>query len=160
MRNFGSCKCGNISAFGSDPPPACDPCEKCGTVPGGRDPIPHDFSITKVETDEGLRVLTRCIRCTKRKYTQEDKNSTPIGIAKLKDENAKLRTALMELEERLHSSELEAMTGWNLLEEANKKMAGMVCGACEGSGEVNGEEWKLVPCPVCRPTATRPQGEP
>jgi hypothetical protein len=89
VRNFGACKCGYISAFGSDPPAPCDPCEKCNTVPGGRDPIPHDFRAQGVATDEGPKSITRCIRCMKTKAKIEAEEAARVKNAPAAEGGAK-----------------------------------------------------------------------
>ena len=63
------CKCGAIQWFGSDPPPRCAACAKCGSGPGyspttHREPEPHDFSsVEKLQTDQGDATITRCRYC-------------------------------------------------------------------------------------------------
>lgn len=67
---YWKCKCGNSIAFGSDSPALCDKCSKCGgsllkDADGNyREPLSHDFSsVSQVETDEGMKPLTRCRYC-------------------------------------------------------------------------------------------------
>ena len=81
-----SCSCGNAKAYGSMGPDRCCGCSKCGTKlmpinwvvahPGFKDPPePHDFSYKeKVETDEGIKELTRCRWChqTKKRIEEEE----------------------------------------------------------------------------------------
>ena len=62
------CKCGAHEAWGSMPPAPCAFCRKCGSDLAGspdthRDPKPHDFRATVVETDEGPKPLSRCVYC-------------------------------------------------------------------------------------------------
>ncbi len=62
------CKCGNVQCWGSDPPPKCLECAKCGTAPKGTGgefarAAPHQFKAYPVATDEGPRVLSRCAYC-------------------------------------------------------------------------------------------------
>jgi hypothetical protein len=68
------CKCGESTALGTMDPPACEGCEKCHTrlVPAQLfndadeeflKPLPHEWSTQMVETDEGMKPLTRCIMC-------------------------------------------------------------------------------------------------
>ena len=76
MRYYGNCRCGNVQTFGSDPPPVCLGCDKCGTKIMLPDwwadnddgspmrPVEHDFSsVHKVETDEGEKELSLCKYC-------------------------------------------------------------------------------------------------
>jgi len=76
MRHW-TCKCGKCEAFGSDPPPYCSICKDCGTNYMGEVPKEHKWIITHVETDEGLKVLTRCGYCykTKKQIEQIEKLS-------------------------------------------------------------------------------------
>ena len=65
------CQCGACEWFGSDPPPLCDFCNKCGSGPGSsptthREPLPHDFaSVETIQTDQGDATITRCRYCRK-----------------------------------------------------------------------------------------------
>lgn len=65
------CKCGAVEWFGSDPPPLCAACYKCGSGPGAsptthREPQPHDFtSVKTIRTDQGEATITRCRYCLK-----------------------------------------------------------------------------------------------
>lgn len=84
--NFHRCKCGEKQCWESGmPPPRCTPCEKCGTVPGPGpnahpDPIPHEFTaVSEVETDEGMKKLTRCRWCHKTKAEIEYKKGEKDG---------------------------------------------------------------------------------
>ena len=63
-----SCKCGHSTGFGSVAPAPCRGCPICktevtllGVTP--RAPRPHEFQTEAVETDEGVRGITRCVWC-------------------------------------------------------------------------------------------------
>jgi hypothetical protein len=67
-----SCECGEEYWFGSDPPPKCAKCSKCGSGFGSDAyrpaPVPHEFTMKEVvETDEGDKTRTRCKYCYKTK---------------------------------------------------------------------------------------------
>ena len=70
---FWRCKCGESTAFGSDPPAKCDFCEKCSTTLEGHpdhhktERTPHKWVQSPVETDEGPKPLTRCQYCHRTK---------------------------------------------------------------------------------------------
>ena len=79
---YWKCKCGSYEAWGSDSPPLCGKCSKCGgsalkdSEGNYREPLPHDFSmVSDVETDEGLKPLTRCKYCyhTKKQLEKPEK---------------------------------------------------------------------------------------
>lgn len=62
------CKCGESMSMGSMPPPRCFRCEKCGSnLAEGpswhSEPLPHEWHIGQVETDEGMKPLSRCRYC-------------------------------------------------------------------------------------------------
>jgi uncharacterized protein with PIN domain len=77
---YSRCKCGWYQALGSMPQPRCARCPKCGSdiAPGPnshRDPVAHDFSlVAQVDTDEGLKPLSRCLHCgrSRREITDDD----------------------------------------------------------------------------------------
>jgi len=71
---YWKCKCGKCEAFGSDSPPPCISCSDCGTDYTGNKPIEHLWSIEQVETDEGLKPLSRCRYCYKTKGQIEKEN--------------------------------------------------------------------------------------
>jgi hypothetical protein len=77
---YGKCKCGKYEFWGSGMMPArCSPCEICGTIPAGSptthpDPLPHNYYVEKVETDDGDKSLTRCRWCLKTKTEIEKSN--------------------------------------------------------------------------------------
>jgi hypothetical protein len=81
MRYY-ECPCGDTMAWGSDSPPPCDPCLKCGSIPTAdksiQTPIAHEFYQEKVETDEGEKVLSRCKYCCRTKKKVFDKEGGPI----------------------------------------------------------------------------------
>lgn len=70
---YGQCKCGAIQFWGSGMNPApCNPCKQCGTIPATHvnahpEPIDHEFYVSQVETDEGMKPLSRCRYCMKTK---------------------------------------------------------------------------------------------
>lgn len=66
---YWQCKCGDYQFYGSGmSPEPCTYCKKCGTTAAGLPPIPHEFTmISKVETDEGEKKLSRCKWCYKTK---------------------------------------------------------------------------------------------
>lgn len=64
------CRCGVSEAYGSMAPYACTRCPKCGSnlalgPEAHREPKPHEFVPTMVETDEGPKPLSRCIYCNR-----------------------------------------------------------------------------------------------
>lgn len=64
------CKCGKSELFGSLSPARCDACADCGSNLARHPdlhfpPEPHDFVPTPVETDEGMKTLSRCKYCGK-----------------------------------------------------------------------------------------------
>jgi len=72
MRYY-SCKCGKSIAFGSMRPNPCIACPNCGTNLMGGKVVPHDFRVSKVETDDGKGELTVCIICGRTKKELENK---------------------------------------------------------------------------------------
>lgn len=69
------CRCGAAKWWeGKHRPPLCMACPRCGTglAPENGFPLapePHTFSfVEEVETDEGLRPLTRCLYCLRTRY--------------------------------------------------------------------------------------------
>ncbi len=73
------CRCGEHRAYGSDPPPRCSKCERCGSGLGGSplstfEVAPHLMVPTQVETDEGKKTLTRCMYCHETKSQIEQRN--------------------------------------------------------------------------------------
>lgn len=65
------CKCGKCEAWGSMPPNPCDGCDDCGTNLSAHPdfhspPEPHNPNTQMVETDEGMKPLTRCLWCGKK----------------------------------------------------------------------------------------------
>lgn len=67
---YWQCKCGKSQWWTSgETPPACLPCDECGSVPAThpdyhREPVAHKFdAISEVETDEGMKKISRCIYC-------------------------------------------------------------------------------------------------
>lgn len=71
------CKCGKREAWGSMPPPQCAICPECKSdlalsKDSHSEPKPHEFEETDVQTDEGVKKLSRCRWCDKtRKQIQE-----------------------------------------------------------------------------------------
>ena len=67
------CECGKIKWFGTDNPPQCEFCEKCGTTVAGSpdchktERTPHEFYVTQIDTDEGPKPLSRCRYCHRTK---------------------------------------------------------------------------------------------
>ena len=68
---FYQCKCGRSKSFGSRSPFACSFCTECNTKlashPSGHstERIPHNLIKTRVKTDDGYAVLSRCKWCMK-----------------------------------------------------------------------------------------------
>lgn len=74
---YAKCQCGKREFWGSGMLPApCQPCGECGTVPGSppKQPAPHEYTISTVETDNGLQPLTRCRFCLRTKNDIESEN--------------------------------------------------------------------------------------
>ena len=62
------CKCGGTESWGSMGPTPCQRCKKCGSNLAGspeshREPEPHKWMPSTVETDEGDKILTVCVWC-------------------------------------------------------------------------------------------------
>lgn len=69
-----SCKCGQLTAFGTYSPWPCEHCEKCGSDLSlhpdfHNEAKPHKMEKTLVPTDDGLSTFTRCKWC---RGTKED----------------------------------------------------------------------------------------
>lgn len=66
------CKCGEAQSWGSMPPPPCMECSECQTTlevhpDDHRRAKPHNYQTHEVQTDEGMKPLTQCIWCLKKK---------------------------------------------------------------------------------------------
>lgn len=62
------CKCGKYESYGSTSPALCLGCDECGTSLATdpslcRPAQSHSFVVEQVETDEGLKPLSRCRLC-------------------------------------------------------------------------------------------------
>ena len=84
------CKCGKTQHWSSGMPPfPCTGCPECNTTamknPDGTHikPVPHEFVVGTVETDEGAKPLSRCKWCYKTKARIE-KEEKPRNVLDLK----------------------------------------------------------------------------
>lgn len=76
MRSW-QCKCGKLRGFGSDGPSRCAYCDDCGTTVETSPEMhettrrPHEYYQMQVETDEGMKTLSRCRYCHETKAKLE-----------------------------------------------------------------------------------------
>lgn len=69
-----TCKCGETEAWTSGEMPAkCTGCPKCNTVPGYQptEPVPHEYEVAMVDTDDGPKPRSYCRWCYKSKQQIE-----------------------------------------------------------------------------------------
>ena len=76
MRYF-RCKCGDAMAFGTDSPPLCSRCNKCGSDLSShpdyhKEPQPHKMKKQSVLTDDNNGFITRCVWCWQTKAELEE----------------------------------------------------------------------------------------
>ena len=70
---YWKCKCGKSEFYGSGMGPSpCQECPDCHTTvsqspEGHKRAVPHEFNVHQVETDEGMKPLSRCRWCLKTK---------------------------------------------------------------------------------------------
>jgi hypothetical protein len=79
------CRCGKLEAHCSGMlPHPCTGCPDCGTnlaeAPGAhKAPLPHAFVVGQVETDEGMKPLSRCTWCMKTRRQLESEQASEQG---------------------------------------------------------------------------------
>jgi hypothetical protein len=76
------CRCGKLTSYGSMGPNRCSWCEDCETGLADhpdRHPterVDHHWVENEVETDEGMKPLTVCSWCQRRKVSEVERTKT------------------------------------------------------------------------------------